>query len=170
MANDVAKPISKIENPYGKHNDDKPCFIIVLITGCATDIYVFAMMSGEKGSESDDPPLLRLVINGGHTGVIRLPDNSGDQQSLNMGDFWRFNLKSDLGFQNDCIKKSDIRDVIVQEGGTDGWGIASIITVLGNGDRYTLLTTDIDLHQMVDRDPEGPNSDISIYLTITSAL
>ena len=62
------------------------------------------MTSGEKGSESDDPPLLRLVINGGHTGVIRLPDNSGDQQSLNMGDFWRFNLKSDLGFQNDCIK------------------------------------------------------------------
>ena len=44
------------------------------------------------------------------------------------------------------------------------------LTVLGNGDRYTLLTTDIDLHQMVDRDPEGPNSDISIYLTITSAL
>ena len=149
--------------------DHKPCFIIVLIAGCATDIYIFAITSGEKGSESDDPPYLDLETLG-EVGRIRLTDNlPGNQQSLNMGDFWRFNLKTDMGFES-CITKSDITFITLMNGGTDGWGIASIITVLGYGDSYTLLTVDIDLYQMIDEDPEGPHSDYTLSLTKSSAI
>ena len=132
--------------------DHKPCFIIVLIAGCATHIYIFAMTSGEKGSESDSLPYLFLRNRGGKVNVTRLPDNlPGNQQSLNMGDFWRLNLKTDMGFP--CLTKSYTEVITLQNGGNDDWGVASIITFLGNGDRYTLLTTDIDVYDMV-----GPTS------------
>ena len=170
------KPFSSISEfvLIGLNYDHKPCFVIVLIADCGTDIYMFAMTTGKGGADSNHLPILHLVTRNDGSRSIKVPDLPGPQQSLNKGDFWRFNFKSDIGFSKVCFALSDFISIQLQNGGNDGWEIASIVTFLGGRfyspqyHTYTLLTTDIDLDQMIDGDP-APGSHYSIELTKTTA-
>ena len=88
--------------------------------------------------------------------------------SKNKGDFWIFNLYTDLGLSDSCITKDDIQSVIIQNGGNDGWKIESVMTTLASGTQYTVVTADIHLNMWVDGNPSGAGAATSITLSRAS--
>ena len=86
----------------------------------------------------------------------------------NKGDFWIFDLRHTLGFKKSCIRKADIKKVVVENGGKDGWRIESIITILRFSQRgYSIVTADIGLHTAVDRNLSKGDSHSFPQITLT---
>ena len=142
-------------------------FLQLVRKRCATHIYVMGFTSGSKHAGSDDHPYLIIDLNNHEHGSARFPNRPGNDMLENKGDFWRFSLKSDLKFRKSCITKADIKKVIVQNGGKDGWKIESIVTILRSGWYYTVVTADISLNKFVDGNPSGKHSFRQITLTKT---
>ena len=120
-----------------------------------------AFTAGSKHAKSNDLPYLSITLKNNKHSTARFPNRPGDDQQRNKGDFWIFNLK-----RNRCITKADIKKVVVQNGGKDGWRIESIITILRFGQRdYSIVTADIGINKAVDRTPS--KGDRSSFRQIT---
>ena len=126
-----------------------------------------AFTSGSGDAGSDDSPYLYVHLTKKH-GSARFYDRPGDDMSSNEGDFWIFNLKTDLGLTDNCITKDDIKDIFIENGGNDGWKIESVMTTLAAGTKYTVVTADIHLNKWVDGNPDEADSSTSITLSRAS--
>ena len=84
------------------------------------------------------------------------------------GDFWIFNLYTDLGLSDNCITKDDVQSIVIHNGGNDGWKIESVMTTLAVRNQYTVVTADIHLNKWVDGNPSGGDSSTSITLSRAS--
>ena len=80
------------------------------------------------------------------------------------GDLWHFSMDS-FNFTTRCIlsAKRDIRSITIYNGGIDGWNIESIITMIYDGDQYTLVTVDMNVFRWVDGD--GTKEELTFELT-----
>ena len=124
--------------------------------GCGSDIYVMAFTSGIKSAGSDHSPYMTIVLATGERKDVRFYNRDGDDMSPNKGDLWQFKISS-LYFNTDtCIEKDDITQIILHSGGSDGWNIESIVTILGSGISYQLLTANMHVNRWLDSN-EGPN-------------
>ena len=126
-----------------------------------------AFTSGSGGAGSDDSPYLYVHLTN-KQGSTRFYDRPGNDMYSNKGDFWRFNLKTDLGLTDSCITKDDVQSIVIQNGGNDGWKIESVMTTLAAGTKYTVVTADIHLNKWVDGNPSGGDSFTSITLSRAS--
>ena len=125
-----------------------------------------AFTAGSKHAKSNDLPYLSVTLNNHEHGTARFPNRPGDDQQRNKGDFWTFDLRRNLGFKKGCITKADIKSIVVQNGGKDGWRIESIITILRFGQSdYSIVTADIGTNKAVDRNPS--KGDRSSFREIT---
>ena len=141
--------------------------ILCYITAhCATEMYVMAFTGDGKYAGSDDSPYLVIDLANGEHAVAQFPDNPGDDMTRNKGDFWRFNLRTDLHLEKSCITKADVSNVIIQNGGNDAWTIASITTILASHRVYTVVTADIWLNWSVDGNPDADRTSPNVRLTI----
>ena len=124
----------------------------------------FTAESGDAGS--DDSPYLYVYVNN-KDGFARFYDRPGNDMSGNKGDFWIFNLNTDLGLTDSCITKDDIQYIYIKNGGNDGWKIESVMTTLAAGSQYTVVTADIHLNKWVDGNPDEAAS--STFITLSRA-
>ena len=120
-------------------------------TGCISTVYVMAFTSGGKTSGSHDLPYLVLILNDKEVGEAIFPDNPGNDMLKNKGDCWNISMSS-FNFKKSCITKADIISVLIKEGGDNGWKIASVITVVFDGQRYEILTTNMNANRWIDGD------------------
>ena len=126
-----------------------------------------AFTSGSDEAGSDQHPYLYVYLTK-EAGTVRFYDRPGDDMYSNKGDFWIFNLKTDLGLSDSCITKDDVQSIIIQNGGNDGWKIESVMTTLVAGNQYTVVTADIHLNKWVDGNPDVADSSTSITLSRAS--
>ena len=126
-----------------------------------------AFTSGSGDAGSDDSPYLYVHLTN-EQGSTRFYDRPGNDMSGNKGDFWIFNLYTDLGLADSCITKDDVQRIVIQNGGNDGWKIESIMTTLAVRNQYTVVTADIHLNKWVDGNPSGGDSSTSITLSRAS--
>ena len=135
--------------------------------GCATHLYVMAFTSGSGDAGSDSSPYLYVYINNKEYFAI-FYDRPGDDMSTNKGDFWIFSLITDLGLPDSCITKDDIQYIYIHNGGTNGWKIESVTTILAAGTQYTVVTADIHLNKWLDATPDYADSSTFIILSRAS--
>ena len=139
---------------------------------CATHLYVMAFTAGSGYAGSDSTPYLHVYLNSVYLsnkhGSAKLYDRPGNDMYSNKGDFWIFNLKTDLGLTDNCITKDYIEKIVIQNGGNDGWKIESVMTTLAAGTKYTVVTADIHLNKWVDGNPDEEDSFTSITLSRAS--
>ena len=106
--------------------------------------------SGYTYAESDDSPFICVTLNTGETRELRIPYLPSDEYTLNKGDLWPIPISS-FGFSStNCITYSCITQVLLREGGNDGWNIASIMSVLRIQGAYKLLTADFNVNRWID--------------------
>ena len=84
----------------------------------------------------------------------------------NKGDLWKLSISSIFNGRRRCISKSDVRRVAIQNGGNDGWKIESIVTELGSGSNYIVLTTDIGFEKVIDGNLDLKGSTHQVDLTL----
>ena len=126
-----------------------------------------AFTSGSGDAGSDDSPYLYVYLTN-EQGSTRFYDRPGNDMSGNKGDFWIFNLYTDLGLSDNCITKDDVQSIVIHNGGNDGWKIESVMTTLAVRNQYTVVTADIHLNKWVDGNPSGGDSSTSITLSRAS--
>ena len=127
-----------------------------------------AFTSGSSDAGSDDSPYLFLYLFTNEHSSARFSDRPGNDMSKNKGDFWIFNLYTDLGLSDSCITKDDVQSIVIHNGGNDGWKIESVMTTLASGTQYTVVTADIHLNKWVDGNPSGAGTATSITLSRAS--
>ena len=98
---------------------------------------------------SDDSPYIYMELFDGEVGHAKCPDNPGDDMTPNDGDLWKIPIFA-FNFKKSCIRKGVIDKVYMQEGGNDGWFVASIFTAVNSTSGYRLLTADVDVNRWID--------------------
>ena len=116
---------------------------------CIAQVYVMAFTTNTMNSLTTDPPFLELTV-AGETEAIQLTTETGREFQRGQGDMWAFDI-DDFGFNQECLEADDVEGVALVEGGTDGWHIASIMTlVLDTDGEYLVLTSDIGIDRWID--------------------
>ena len=69
--------------------------------------------------------------------------------SIKVHDLWKYNIAS-FHFPFSCVTISNIKKVSIIESGNDGWNIDSIVTLVGAGGRFKVLTQDLDVYRWID--------------------
>ena len=87
---------------------------------------------------------------------LQLSNLPGDEYYKHKGDLWKYNIAS-FHFPFSCLTISKIQRVSIIEYSFDGWNIDSIVTLVGAGGRFQVLTQDLDVNRWVDGDG-GPTS------------
>ena len=109
-----------------------------------------AFTSGIKNAGSDQGPHMTIELKTREKKDVRLYNRPGNDMSPNKGDLWQFRIPS-LHFRTDkCIRKADIKEIIIHNGGKDGWNIESIVTILRSGNSYQMLTANMHVNRWVD--------------------
>ena len=117
---------------------------------CATHLYVMAFTSGLKHAGSDTHHSVGLYVK--EHKYVTLPNNPGDDMTPNKGDLWTIPIEQ-FGFEEKCIWKDDISNVVIENGGNDGWNIGSIVTMIGEKNTtFALLTANMGVNRWVDGD------------------
>ena len=99
---------------------------------------------------SDDLPSLSLRLKTGKEGTVAFYGHEeGNDMSKDKGDLWAFKI-SNFEFGTCIRKKSDISGVTILNGGSDGWNIESVVTMLHRGHEYDLLTVNMDVKRWID--------------------
>lgn len=117
---------------------------------CGSELYVMAFTSGVKGAGSNDSPHLTLAV-GTETRTVTLYDRPGDDMDKDKGDLWEFSI-SKLLLKDTCVEKADFKKITLENGGSNGWNIESIITFLRSGNSYDMLTADMHINRWLDSD------------------
>ena len=107
--------------------------------------------SGVNHAGSDDSPYISVRLRNGETKHLLLYNRPGNDMLPNKGDLWKVFINS-FGFSDNCIVKSDIAEVTIEEGGNDGVNIESIMTVLHGGQMFQMLTANMHVNCWVDGD------------------
>ena len=111
-----------------------------------------AFTSGVKHAGSDDSPHMTIELTTREKKDVRLYDRPGNDMYPHKGDLWKFRISA-LHFKTDtCIRKSDIKEIIIHNGGKDGWNIESVVTILRSGNSYQMLTANMHVNRWVDSD------------------
>lgn len=119
---------------------------------CIHAIYVFAQTSSGSDSGTDDLHDIEFRANG-NTYVSPLKDLPEDQNVPDKGDLWKLSLTTDFNVPGaTCITKDDIEYIALEESGSDGWRIDSVITILKSDAKYEVATQDMDVNQWLDED------------------
>ena len=105
--------------------------------------------SGVKNAGSDDLPYISVRLRNGKTRHVRLYNRPGNDMLPNKGDLWKVVISS-FGFSDNCIVKSDIAEVTIEEGGNDAVNIESIMTVLHGAQKFEVLTANMHVNRWVD--------------------
>ena len=93
---------------------------------------------------------LSLRLKTGEEGTVAFYGHEeGNDMSKDKGDLWAFKI-SNFKFGTCISKKSDISGVTILNGGSDGWNIESIVTMLHMGHEYDLLTVNMDVKRWID--------------------
>ena len=124
---------------------------------------MLAFTHDEKNSGTDKIPYLNVEFTTGDSVRVEFPNYNYDEIKRHYGDFFRFALSGHLG-RTDCITKDSIDAITIISGGTDGWKIASVFTMLRAGHYFTVVTADVDLDIKIKKN----NPPESVTLTKTS--
>ena len=106
-----------------------------------------AFTTGVHGAGSDHSPHMTIELTTREVIDVDLYNRPGDDMYPNKGDLWHFTI-SLLGYM--CITKYDIKEIIIHNGGSDGWNIESIVTILRSGSSYEVLTANMYVNCWVD--------------------
>ena len=112
---------------------------------CASYLYVIAFTSNLGHAGSDDSPYIYIVLRSGEAQHLMLYDRPGNDMLENKGDLWRIPIRQ-FHFREHCISKNSISQVLIKQGGNDGWNIESIMTMLD----YDILTVDFHINRWID--------------------
>ena len=134
-----------------------------LYTICGRDLYVMGFTSGHTDAGSDDSPSIKLDLINHDDAEFIFPDNDGDDMLENKGDLWKIPI-SHFGLNEECLMKGDISKVTLINGGSDGWDIASIVTMLCSGDNCDLLTVNLGVDRWLDGDDEYIYREFTLHL------
>ena len=106
-----------------------------------------AFISGLPDAGSDIVHNIQLQYFG-HVQTMTLYDRPGNDFLSNKGDLWDFSLRL-----SGYITLSAIQRVSIVAGGSDGWNIESIITLVRDSEgRIQVLTRDFDVDRWIDDD------------------
>jgi hypothetical protein len=140
---DREKPLHELQE--GEHGPEIQLY-------CGTNrFFVMAFTSGDSSAGSDTSHRIELQLdNDHHTYTADLYDRDGDDMQENKGDLWTlppsgFNIRG-------CLTKDRIKKVTIVAGGSDGWKIESIITVLQAESTYKVVTANIHYDAWVEDD------------------
>lgn len=114
---------------------------------CGTEIYVMAFSSdhAKAGSKNYANMSVKLTTN-----EIKQVCLCGRKPVSKRGDVWQFEISS-FRFKTDkCIRKCDIKEIAIRNGGSDGWKIASIVTIIRYENSYEVLTANMNVNRWVD--------------------
>ena len=117
---------------------------------CLDKLYIMAFTSGINNAESDAGHAVEILA-GGRVRNLRLYNRPGDDYYKHKGDLWKYNIAS-FNFPNSCLTISNIQQVSIIERSNDGWNIDSIVTLVGAGGRFQVLTQDLDVNRWIDGD------------------
>ncbi len=125
-----------------------------------------AFTSNEDDAGSDGKFYVDLQTRKGQTGKARLYNRPGNDYSKNKGDLWAFDLQSDFGFSDCFCYERDVSNITLTPGGTDGWNIQTIFTILKIGNEYTVLSADVNVNKWLDGDRTA--DDLYFKLSMTN--
>ena len=117
---------------------------------CLDKLYIMAFTSGIDYAQSDSIHAVE-ILGAGHVRNLRLYNLPGDEHSQNKGDLWKYNITS-FQFPFSCLNISMIQRVYIIESSDDGWNIDSIVTLVGAGGSFQVLTQDLDVNRWIDGD------------------
>ena len=118
---------------------------------CITDIYVLAHTFDASGAGTNHV-YSYIFVAGGQSYSANLHDMPYDQASKGKGDLWKLNLQNHFHTGTACIRKNEITSAAIEEGGTDGWRIDSVVSAVKAGGSFEVLTLDMEVNQWIDRD------------------
>ena len=127
-----------------------PQLLIDSTDACLDKLYIMAFTSGINNAQSDSAHSVEILA-GGHVRDLRLYNLPVDEHSQNKGDLWKYNITS-FNFPFSCLNISKIQKVYIIESSNDGWNIDSIVTLVGAGGSFQVLTQDLDVNRWVDGD------------------
>ena len=128
---------------------DVNVFVLIATTCCLTTLYVMGFTSGIKSAGSDHQPFIEIGLFNGEKKRVQVPDNPGNDMVYNKGDLWVIPFYK-FGFKS-CVKKGNIKSVVVIPGGKDGWNIQSIVTMVSKrNSEKQLLTSDTGVNRWID--------------------
>ena len=114
---------------------------------CGTEIYVMAFTSdlAKAGSKNYANMSVKLT-----TDEIKQVCLCGRKPVSKRGDVWQFEISSFRFRTAKCIRKCDIKEIAIRNGGSDGWNIASIVTIIRYENSYEVLTANMNVNRWVD--------------------
>lgn len=128
-----------------------------------------AHTSGAAGAGTDAREHEVEMTAYGQTRTLILPDLPENDAQADKGDLWKISLNEDFMFTR-CVTKTDIQSIAIEENGSDGWIIESIITILRSdysyGSDYEVASMDMDVHRRVDGNTNGKERRFELTLII----
>ena len=128
-----------------------------------------AFTSDYQHAESDDSPFLCIFLTNGEMQEVRFPDLPSDEFIQNKGDLYTFPIQS-FDFSSSCTKRGEISRVVIRNGGSNGWNVKSVVTMIENNapsgriGEYFLLTADFDIYRWIDGYGEPDHAQIDLTL------
>ena len=101
-------------------------------------------------AQSDDGHAVEILA-AGHVRNLQLYNLPGDEYYQHKGDLWKYNITS-FHFPFKCLNISEIQRVSIIEHSNDGWNIDSIVTLVGAGGHFQVLTQNLDVNRWIDGD------------------
>ena len=126
---------------------------------------MIAVTGSSVTAGSDDSPFLHLGLKNHERGEAIFPDNPGNDMVRNKGDIWVFDIQS-FGFLKTCITREYIKWISIHAGGSDGWNIASVLTLMYAENKYVVFTNDTNINHWIDSN--GSTEERELRLTILS--
>ena len=127
-----------------------PQFLIDSTDACLDKLYIMAFTSGIDNAQSDSAHAVEILA-AGDVRTLQLYNLPGNDYSQNKGDLWKYNIAS-FNFPSSCLTISSIQKVSIIESSNDGWNIDSIVTLVGAGGCFQVLTQDLDVNRWIDGD------------------
>ena len=135
------------------------------------NLQVIAITAATQNSRTTDPPFLEMTV-GSEVKSLQLQMMSGNEFQRGKGDVWNFDM-AEFGFSQSCIEVGDVDGLALVEGGTDGWKIASVVTLVTDDDgQVSLLSSDTGADRWIDGNggEERRRFDLTLYNKMTCWL
>ena len=120
---------------------------------CLDSLYIMAFTSGIDSAGSNVDHAVEVELTSGILKRSVLPDLPGDDYEKHKGDLWKISFEDNFHLVN-CVRKRDIKSIIIRENGNDGWNIETIVTFLQSDNDYELATSDFNVYKWIDGDHE----------------
>ena len=122
-------------------------FVAIFADACITKLYIMAFTSGLRYAGADRVHAVQIHARR-YVRTVRLYDRPGNDYYPHKGDLWKINFAA-FHFPY-CIKIGDIRRISIVAASTDGWNIDSIVTIVGAGRYYQVMTLNLNVNRWID--------------------